>query len=104
MPSLHVAWALWCGIAIFVCARSTWVRVAGLVYPFATLAVIVGTANHFILDAVAGAVIVALGFGLQYLLSGHGAFVAPIDAPDFGLPDGKLPAYQPVGALRRHEP
>jgi PAP2 superfamily len=100
MPSLHIAWALWCGIAIFVCARHRWVRIAALMYPLATLTVIVGTANHFILDAVAGALVVALGFGVQYLLSGHGAFVAPIDAPDFGLPERKLPAYH---YAQRHE-
>ena len=38
MPSLHIGWALWCGIAIFMCARRTWVRVAGLAYPCFTLA------------------------------------------------------------------
>lgn len=91
MPSLHIAWALWCGIAIFVCARRTWVRWLGLAHPAMTLVVIVGTANHFLLDAVGGAFVLALGFGFQWLLSGHGAFVAPVDAPDFGLPDPELP-------------
>jgi hypothetical protein len=91
MPSLHIAWALWCGTAIFICARRSWVRALGLAYPVGTLVVIVGTANHFILDAVGGALIIALAFGLQWLLSGHGAFVAPTDAPDFGLPDPELP-------------
>jgi hypothetical protein len=83
MPSLHIGWALWAGIAVFVCARHLWVRILGLLYPLCTLAVIVGTANHYILDAVAGAAVVALAFGVQYLLSGHGAFVAPLDAPDY---------------------
>jgi hypothetical protein len=92
MPSLHIGWALWCGIAIFICARRRWVRALGLLYPVWTLAVIVGTANHFILDAVAGAIILALGFGVQYLLSGRGAFIAPMGAPDFGLPERPLPS------------
>jgi hypothetical protein len=87
MPSLHIGWALWCGIAIFSCARRLWVRLAGLAYPVGTLVVIVGTANHFLLDAVGGAAVVALAFGVQWLLSGHGAFVPPFDAPDFALPD-----------------
>ncbi len=91
MPSLHIAWALWCGIAVFMCARRMWVRVLGLVYPFGTLVVIVATANHFILDAVAGAGIIALGFLIQWVLSGHGAFTAPVDAPDFGMPDHDMP-------------
>jgi len=87
MPSLHIGWALWCGLAIFMCANRTWVRVLGLAYPFGTLVVIVGTANHYIIDAVGGAVVVAFAFGVQWLLSGHGAFTPPIDAPDFGLAD-----------------
>ena len=96
MPSLHIAWALWCGITIFLCARRRWVAWLGLAYPFATLTVIVGTANHFLLDAVGGAIIVALGFGVQWLLSGRGAFVAPVDAPDFELPDPDLPPLRHV--------
>jgi len=91
MPSLHVAWATWCGIAIFRCARRRWVGVLGLLYPLGTLIVIVGTANHFLLDAVGGVGIVALGFAAQWVFSGHGAFVPPADAPDFGLPDPQLP-------------
>jgi hypothetical protein len=91
MPSLHIAWAMWCGISIFMCARRRWVRILGLIYPFFTLMVIVGTANHFVFDAVGGAVVLALGFGLQWLLSAHGAYHAPVDAPDFGMPDPPLP-------------
>lgn len=92
MPSLHIGWALWSGLAIFLCARRMWVRILGLVHPATTLVVIVGTANHFILDAVAGALLLMAAFGFQWLLSGHGAFVAPVDAPDFGLPDPELPS------------
>ena len=87
MPSLHIAWAMWCGITIFVCARRMWVRLLGLLYPVGTLMVIVGTANHFIIDAVGGAMVLALGYGVQWLLSARGAYTAPVDAPDFGMPD-----------------
>jgi hypothetical protein len=83
MPSLHIAWALWCGLVIFACAWRWWVRALGLVYPVFTLLVIVGTANHFIIDAVVGALVVGAGFLIQWLLSGHGAFTPPLDAPDF---------------------
>lgn len=77
MPSLHIAWAAWAGISLFMCARRLWVRILGLVYPFGTLVAILGTANHFLFDAIGGAVLLAVGFGLQYLLSGHGAYTAP---------------------------
>jgi hypothetical protein len=89
MPSLHIAWALWCGIAIFSCAWHRWVRILGLLYPLGTLIVIVGTANHYVIDAIFGAVVVALGFGIQRLMSGHGAFVPPLDAPDFRIEAGQ---------------
>jgi hypothetical protein len=92
MPSLHIAWAIWCAIAIYVCAKRSWVRLLAVAYPFLTLLVIVGTANHFIIDAVGGALIILVGFGVQWLLSGRGAFIPPVDAPDFGLPDRPLPS------------
>ncbi len=52
MPSMHIGWSLWCGLTIFALASVPWVRVLGLLYPVATLLVIVATANHFWLDAV----------------------------------------------------
>jgi hypothetical protein len=79
MPSLHFGWALWCGVVIYLCARRPWVRWLGLAYPLCTLLVIVGTANHFILDAVAGLGVFLLGALVQYLISGRSAFAeAPI--------------------------
>jgi hypothetical protein len=89
MPSLHIGWALWCGLVIFACARRRWMRLLGLAYPVATLIVIIGTANHFLLDAVGAVVAVALAFGIQWLLSGHGAFTPPLDAPDFAFQDAQ---------------
>ncbi|MDH6704359.1 hypothetical protein P3T27_001060 [Kitasatospora sp. MAA19] len=62
MPSMHIGWSMWCGLAIFCLARRTWVRVLGLLYPAATLVVIVSTANHFWMDAVVGELCLALGF------------------------------------------
>jgi hypothetical protein len=96
MPSLHIAWSLWCGIAIYLCARRPWVRALGVAYPVMTLIVIVGTANHFVIDAVGGAVVILLGFVLQRLLSGRGAFTPPLDAPDYGMPDPPLPSLHAV--------
>jgi hypothetical protein len=87
MPSLHIAWAVWCGIMIFLLARPMWVRVLGALYPWGTFFVIVGTGNHFILDAVGGVLVLGVGFGIQYLLSGRSAFEPPTDAPDYGLAD-----------------
>ena len=95
MPSLHIGWALWAGISVFMCARRMWVRLLGLVYPVFTLIVIIGTANHYIIDAAGGVAIVALAFGIQAVLSGHGAYTPPWDAFDFGRPDPPLPHLRP---------
>jgi hypothetical protein len=62
MPSMHIGWSLWCGLTVFALARVPWVRVLGLLYPVATLIVIVSTANHFWLDAAGGMVCLAFGF------------------------------------------
>ncbi|NYI06959.1 phosphatase PAP2 family protein [Allostreptomyces psammosilenae] len=68
MPSMHIGWSLWCALAVALVVRRTWLRVAALCYPLATLVVIVATGNHFLLDAVGGTVCVGLGFGVARLL------------------------------------
>lgn len=70
MPSLHFGWSLWCGLVIAVLARRWWMKALGLLHPLFTLAAIVATANHWVLDAAGGAVVVAVGFGLTHLLQG----------------------------------
>jgi hypothetical protein len=59
MPSLHFGWSLWCGIVIAVMAPKWWMKVLGLLHPLFTMSAIVATANHWVLDAVGGAVVVA---------------------------------------------
>jgi hypothetical protein len=103
MPSLHIGWALWCAAAIYCCAWRKWVRILGLVYPVGTLLVIVGTANHFVIDAVGGVVIVLAGFGIQWLLSGHGAFTPPLGAPDFSMSESAAEAVDDdAGQMPEH--
>ncbi|WEH42162.1 phosphatase PAP2 family protein [Streptomyces sp. AM 2-1-1] len=70
MPSMHIGWSLWCGLTIFAIASVPWVRVLGLLYPCATLVVIVATANHFWLDAVGGMVCLGFGFAVAYVVYG----------------------------------
>jgi PAP2 superfamily len=72
MPSLHVGWALWCGVMIWRYGRSPVLRVLGLLYPLAIAFVVMGTANHYLLDAVAGACVMAVG----YLLAPSGVRLA----------------------------
>ncbi|MET7984164.1 MULTISPECIES: bifunctional glycosyltransferase 87/phosphatase PAP2 family protein [unclassified Streptomyces] len=70
MPSLHFGWALWCGAVIAVLAPRWWMKALGLLHPLLTLTAIVVTGNHWVLDAVGGAAVVAAGFGVTHLLTG----------------------------------
>lgn len=70
MPSLHFGWSLWCGVVIVMLAPKAWMKALGVLHPLFTVSAIVATANHWVLDAVGGATVVALGFGLTYVLSG----------------------------------
>jgi PAP2 superfamily len=55
MPSLHIAWALWCSAAMWLIARRAPLRILAVLYPIVTLVAVLGTANHFFLDVVGGA-------------------------------------------------
>lgn len=74
MPSVHIVWSAWAGLTLAYLARHTWIRVLGVCYPLVTTVVILSTANHFIADAVAGAVTLAIGFLIQRLLTGRPAY------------------------------
>ncbi|MGC0377702.1 phosphatase PAP2 family protein [Streptomyces sp. SAI-229] len=82
MPSMHIGWSVWCGLTIFALATVPWVRVLGLVYPVATLVVIVATANHFWLDAVGGVLCLSFGYGIALLWYGHRPYTLPRRVPE----------------------
>jgi len=61
MPSLHYGWDLLVGMAIVTAATTTWLRVVGWVLPVLMAWAVVATANHFVLDVVAGAALALVG-------------------------------------------
>lgn len=100
MPSLHIAWAVWCGVALWrmssawtassarwlwrtpsgrrlaprrVAARSLTarrcVRVLGAAYPAFTALVVLCTANHYLLDVLAGALTAAVAVAAVWAVS-----------------------------------
>jgi hypothetical protein len=71
MPSLHIGWSLWAGITLFMLSGRWWIRALGLIYPVVTFFVIIGTANHYTLDAAGGVVALLGGFLIQRLLTGR---------------------------------
>ena len=58
MPSFHAGWNLLLGIALFRATSNWLIRAFAVLMPMSMAFAVVATANHFILDVVAGAVIV----------------------------------------------
>jgi hypothetical protein len=54
MPSLHIGWALWVSVVLARITASRWAQVVSAVHVLLTLYVVMATANHFLLDVVAG--------------------------------------------------
>jgi hypothetical protein len=63
MPSLHAGWSLWCALALWPVLRSPWARVAIAAYPLVTAFVVMATANHYLLDVLAGWAFLGLARG-----------------------------------------
>ncbi|OXS35010.1 phosphatase PAP2 family protein [Streptomyces sp. XY006] len=66
MPSLHFGWALMVAIGLIAATRSRW-RWLWLLHPLLTLLVIVGTANHYWLDAIVAAALLGLALTALHL-------------------------------------
>lgn len=61
MPSLHIGWDLLVGITLVRHAHSRFVRVIGVLLPIAMAWAVVATANHFLIDSLAGAALAIFG-------------------------------------------
>jgi hypothetical protein len=68
MPSIHVAYAVVTAAGIADASASPTLRRLAPVYPPLVAAVVFVTANHYVLDAVAGAAVGALGLRLARAL------------------------------------
>ncbi|MFE2879700.1 phosphatase PAP2 family protein [Streptomyces roseus] len=73
VPSLHVGWALWCGVLLWRHGRHPLLRALGIACPAATALVVMGTANHYFPDAAAGAAVTAAGHAITGRLSARAA-------------------------------
>src|SRR5690242_8806671 len=99
MPSIHIGWALLVALVVVATARSRW-RWLALAYPVLTTLAVVVTANHFWLDGIAAAVVLALAVWAQraagptyHALAGAIRWSRPATAP--ATPAG---AAAPAGA------
>ncbi|MDD5093432.1 MAG: phosphatase PAP2 family protein [Dehalococcoidia bacterium] len=68
MPSLHQGWTIMIGIGMMWMTKRWWGRLLGIILPVAMFFGITSTANHFVLDAVGGAIVIGLSFGISALI------------------------------------
>jgi hypothetical protein len=67
VPSLHAGWALGVAAGVMLYGRPRIVRGLAPLYPAVVVLTILATGNHFIVDAAAGALAMAAGFGLAFV-------------------------------------
>lgn len=67
MPSLHVGWAVWCAWVVFGLTANRASRSIAVAYAVGTTLVVIATANHYVLDAVAGVAVMVLAMQLTEL-------------------------------------
>jgi len=62
LPSLHVAWAMWVAVVAGTLLRRPALRVVAWLYPAVTIADVLATANHFVLDIITAPGMLALAY------------------------------------------
>jgi diacylglycerol O-acyltransferase / wax synthase len=102
MPSLHIGWAVWVSLVLACVSGARWIQALSAAHVLLTAAVIMATANHYLLDAVGGVLLVWVTIGLMDLVQDRpggrsGPRVAAADA--FFLYAESPAAPQHVGGL-----
>jgi|tagenome__1003787_1003787.scaffolds.fasta_scaffold20841596_2 hypothetical protein len=60
MPSLHIAWATWVALQVLLTTSNRWARRLAVAHLVLTCLVVVITANHYVLDVLAGAALAVM--------------------------------------------
>lgn len=90
-PSLHVAWSLWCAVALAAMLPARW-RVLPYLFPLLVALDVIVTGNHYVVDVLAAVALVVLALRLEArlqersrgLLAQHGRGVRA------GAPGGRV--------------
>lgn len=64
LPSLHFGWNLLVGIVVWHATRNRWLRAASAAVPVAMAFAVVATANHYVIDVVAGGAVALVGLAV----------------------------------------
>jgi hypothetical protein len=62
VPSLHLAWAVWCAVALCAMSTAWWVRAIAVAHPVLTVVTVLGTGNHYTFDLLTGALLVVIAY------------------------------------------
>lgn len=68
MPSLHIAWAVWCTVVVWRITARRWLRTLAVIYPCVTAFAVLATGNHYVLDLLGGLATIAVSVLLVTLL------------------------------------
>ena len=60
VPSVHIAWAVWCALVVVGVATTRW-RWLALGYPLLIAYVVIATGNHAVIDILSGALLAVVG-------------------------------------------
>jgi len=63
LPSLHFGWAFLCAVGIWLARRDSWSVLVGILLTASMGIAIIFTANHYIVDGVAGWIVCTTGLG-----------------------------------------
>jgi hypothetical protein len=80
MPSLHVAWAVLVAVAVVGALKTRW-RWLAVLYPIATIIVVLVTANHYWLDGIVGCVLLVVAAAVTRPLASRRVIVLPDTEP-----------------------
>ena len=72
VPSLHYGWAVLVGGVLFWATSNLWLRALAVFLPIGQLSAILFTANHYMLDAMAGLVVALMGLLIAMALQRWG--------------------------------
>jgi len=92
MPSLHVGWDLLVGIAVVTAASTTLLRVVGCLMPVLMAIAVVLTANHYLVDGIAGASLALFGLAVAVWYERAGARFAAAQLARLPLPHPRTAA------------
>lgn len=83
VPSMHFGYAFMIGVVACALVRSWPLRLLALSYPVLVFLTITGTANHYVIDSLAGGLVITAGFVIvQAWYAVHGR-MRPVAAPEY---------------------